>query len=152
MHADLGFTQISTYIQSGNAVFTAKKVSAIGIQDEIASQVEAQFGFRPPILLLKREKLEAFVVSNPFPEGVDEPQSLHFFFLEKTPSSPDLETLHQLKTETERFHLDEDIFYLHAPDGIGRSKLASKVEKSLGVVGTGRNYRTVAKLLELVTK
>ena len=44
------------------------------------------------------------------------------------------------------------VFYLHAPDGIGRSKIAANVEKRLGVVGTGRNYRTVDKLLSMVSQ
>jgi uncharacterized protein (DUF1697 family) len=41
------------------------------------------------------------------------------------------------------------VFYLHAPDGIGRSKLASRVEKHLGVTATARNFRTVEKLMAL---
>jgi len=39
--------------------------------------------------------------------------------------------------------------YLHAPDGIGRSKLAAAMEKLAGVSATARNWNTVAKLLDL---
>jgi uncharacterized protein (DUF1697 family) len=42
------------------------------------------------------------------------------------------------------------VFYLHAPDGIGRSKLAEKVARFLGVSTTARNWRTVSKMLEMV--
>ena len=67
-------------------------------------------------------------------------------------SSPDLETLRGLQLPSEKYELRGEVFYLHAPDGIGRSKLAAKVERCLGVPATGRNYRTVAKLAELVAK
>jgi hypothetical protein len=41
--------------------------------------------------------------------------------------------LEQLKAESERFQLAERVFYLHAPNGIGRSKLAASTEELLGV-------------------
>lgn len=55
-----------------------------------------------------------------------------------------------LATKTEEFRLVDRVFYLHAPDGIGRSKLAARAEKLLGVEGTGRNLRTVLELAEMV--
>jgi uncharacterized protein (DUF1697 family) len=45
--------------------------------------------------------------------------------------------------------MKSDVAYLHAPDGIGRSKLAARLEKALGVAGTGRNWRSVGKILEI---
>jgi uncharacterized protein (DUF1697 family) len=38
---------------------------------------------------------------------------------------------------------------LHAPDGIGRSRLAARVEQLLGVEATARNWRTVSKVAAL---
>jgi uncharacterized protein (DUF1697 family) len=46
----------------------------------------------------------------------------------------------------------EQVFYLHAPQGIGRSKLAAKVEKILGVPTTARNWNTVSHLLTLANQ
>jgi uncharacterized protein (DUF1697 family) len=57
--------------------------------------------------------------------------------------------LDALRAPTERFQLLGNVFYLHAPDGIGRSKLAANVEKRLGVATTARNFRTVDKVLQL---
>lgn len=54
----------------------------------------------------------------------------------KRPPAPDLALLAALKTGRERFQLIDKVFYLHAPDGIGRSKLAEKVEKALSVATT----------------
>jgi uncharacterized protein (DUF1697 family) len=79
-----------------------------------------------------------------------EGKSLHFFFLASTPAKPDLDALAKLKSSSEEFKLGKNVFYLHAPDGIGRSKLAAKVEKALGVPATARNWNTVSKLMVMV--
>jgi uncharacterized protein (DUF1697 family) len=63
------------------------------------------------------------------------------------PTNPDLGALENLKSERERFALKDGVFYLHAPDGIGRSKLAANTETSLGVAITSRNWRTVCKVM-----
>ena len=49
----------------------------------------------------------------------------------------------------ERFHLGDGVFYLHTPEGAGRSKLVANSERLLGVPMTGRNWRTVCRILEL---
>jgi uncharacterized protein (DUF1697 family) len=93
--------------------------------------------------------LRQAIQDNPFPQAACEPQSLHFFFLEKPPTNPRTKALESAKAETESYVLTDRVFYLHAPDGIGRSKLASTAEKHLGVTATARNLRTVEKLLAL---
>ena len=146
----LKLRQIRTYIQSGNVVFKSKHASAASLASTISRQLEQQHGFRPHVLLLSGGELLDAVSANPFPEAVSDPKTLHVFFLESTPPSPNVAAIEAAKTPTERYKLAKRLFYLHAPDGIGRSKLAMNVEKQLGVVTTARNYRTVAKLAEIV--
>ncbi len=50
---------------------------------------------------------------------------------------------------SEAFVLTDKVFYLHVPDGIGRSKLAARAEKLLGVSVTARNLRSVTKISAL---
>ncbi len=147
----LDLHNVRTYIQSGNAVFESRAKSATALAGKIGKRMESRFGFQPDLLLLTRADLEQAVACNPFPGAVDEPKSLHFSFLKQVPNQPKLDVLERLKADSESFALTDKVFYLHAPDGIGRSKLAAKVEHSLGVAATGRNYRTVAKLLEMVS-
>jgi uncharacterized protein (DUF1697 family) len=90
------------------------------------------------------------MASNPFPQAEERPSALHLFFLSEPSSNPDFELLNTLKAGSESFVLTEDVFYLHAPDGIGRSKLAARVERLLGVDVTARNWRTVSKVAEMV--
>jgi uncharacterized protein (DUF1697 family) len=65
------------------------------------------------------------------------------------PQHPDLATLTSLKQTNEQFKLIENVFYLYAPDGIGRSKLAERIEKALGVAATARNWRTVCQIMAM---
>ncbi len=87
--------------------------------------------------------------ANPFPQAVDDPKSLHFFFLADTASNPDLDSLEKLRARSERFELIQKVFYLHAPNGIGRSKLAASAERLIGVPATARNWRSIRKIVEM---
>ena len=89
------------------------------------------------------------MVSNPFPQAESNPKTLHLYFLADLPEAPDLEALDALKRDTERYTLAGKLFYLYAPEGIGRSKLAARVEKSLGVAATARNWRSVSKIMAM---
>ena len=93
--------------------------------------------------------MERAIRSNPYSEAESEPKTLHLYFLAASPESPDLDALEGIKGDRERFVLGDGVFYLHAPDGIGRSKLAANIEKLLGVPVTARNWRTVRKVMEM---
>jgi uncharacterized protein (DUF1697 family) len=67
-----------------------------------------------------------------------------------SPANPNLKALEGLKKKSERFLLRDKVFYLYAPDGVGRSKLAASSEKLLGVSMTDRNWRTVCKIRDMV--
>jgi uncharacterized protein (DUF1697 family) len=54
-----------------------------------------------------------------------------------------------LATPGERFALKGRTFYFYAPDGVGRSKLAARIDRHLGVQSTARNWRTVTTLIEM---
>ena len=144
----LGCEKVKTYIQSGNAVFRAKENQIKKITEKLCSKILGSYGFNPKVLLLGVTELEEAIKNNPF--KTIEGKALHFFFLEYSPVKPDLDELANVKSNSEEFKLDKKTFYLYAPDGIGRSKLAAKVEKALGVPVTARNWNTVRKLIEMV--
>lgn len=151
----LGLRNVRTYIQSGNVVFDidaddldADECEALG--ERIASSIEEKHGFRPRTLVFPADHLLAAMEANPFPETEAEPRRLHVFFLAHEPVEPDIAGIEESTANTERWKLRGNVFYLHAPDGIGRSKLASKLENHLDVAATGRNWRTVVKIGEMV--
>ena len=148
----VGLQKIETYIQSGNVVFDSQAADPASLSDRIRNAIIQSHGFGPDVLLLSAEELAGAIGSNPYPEAESEPTSLHLYFLASEPLNPDLNKLADLKRENEEYALKGKVFYLHAPDGIGRSKLAAGVEKALGVTGSARNWRTVCKLMEMASR
>jgi len=146
---DLGARNVKTYIQSGNAVFVSLGKEASRLSNAISREIKKRRGFEPNVLLLELEDIERAIRKNPFPEAATDPKALHAGFLASRPEKPDLGKLESLKSDSERFHLNDRVFYLHAPEGIGRSKLAANAEKLLGVPMTDRNWRTVCKLRDM---
>ncbi len=145
----LGLQEVMTYLQSGNVVFRSSIDDRQELSRKIRSAINDSHGFTPEVLVLSVADLEAAVAASPFPEAAAEPKTLHCSFLRSKPASPDLEKLASLQSASERFELVGSVFYLHAPDGIGRSKLAAQVEKALGVAATGRNWRSVNAVLAM---
>ncbi len=146
---NIGSQNVKTYIQSGNAVFQNQEENASLLSNRIRATIKKSHGFEPQVVLLESEEIEKAVESNPFPAAESEPKTLHLFFLSSTPKNPDFDALESIKGDRERFALKDGVFYLHAPDGMGRSKLAANAEKLLGVSMTGRNWRTVCKVMAM---
>lgn len=140
---------VRTYIQSGNAVFESSKKDLARLSEQLASEIEKERGFKPHVLILELDAVADAIEENPFPEAEAEPKNLHLGFLSSVPQSPNLEKLEDIRKQNERFRLVGSVFYLYAPDGVGRSRLAAASEKLLGVPMTDRNWNTVCKMREM---
>jgi len=150
-----GIAEVKTYIQSGNLVFRSDK-SKSALAKTIAQVIENDFGFLPKVLVLSAKELAQAVAANPYAKAVADgtPESgktVHLWFLTEPSKKPDLAALTTLKAASEDFALHGQVLYLFAPNGIGRSKFAEKVDKHLGVETTARNWNTISKVLELAT-
>ena len=144
-----GCIDVRTYVQSGNAIFRSSVSNPGDLATRVAAAVAKTRGFEPRVLVLTGKELERAAAGNPFPQANDNPTTVHLFFLTERPKKPDLQSLDSLRTKTENFALKEKTFYLHTPEGIGRSKLAARAERLLGVQGTARNWRTVTTLIQM---
>lgn len=138
---------VATYIQSGNVVLQYAG-DAEPLAARISGAIESQFSFRPDVLILSADDYRATLADLPFKPK--DPKHLHISFLSEPAKQADTKRMKTLCGETEAFVLGERAFYLHAPDGIGRSKLAAAVERLLGVAATSRNYRTACKLQSML--
>jgi uncharacterized protein (DUF1697 family) len=146
----LGCEDVKTYIQSGNVVFRCDAKRPDEIETKIAVAVAKAHGFTPRILVLSVKDLDRAIAANPFPQATANHKSLHFYFLAEPPKRPNVEALNTLKATGEAFVITKSVFYLHSPEGIGKSKLAERVEKLLGVAATARNWRTVISVRALL--
>jgi uncharacterized protein (DUF1697 family) len=147
----LGASNVKTYIQSGNVVFQSESKNISSFSKRLGIEIRERRGIEPHILVIEPSEVETAITNNPFPEAESEPSSLHLGFLVVAPKNPDLTKLESLKKGSERFCLIDSILYLHAPEGVGRSRLAASSEKLLGVPMTYRNWNTVCKLKEMAT-
>lgn len=147
----LGHKNVRTYIQSGNCVFQANETDNEKIAAALGAAIEKQAGFRPAICVLTKDQLDAAIAKNPFDVSEDDLKNVYLYFLlEKAPAF-DAEALRAFATQGEAFLLSEGVFYLHAPNGVGRSKLAEKLGKFLTVETTARNLRSAKKIADLAS-
>ncbi len=145
----LGARDVKTYVQSGNAVFHGPATVGRNVSRKLAQEIGRTHGFEPEVFVMGLDVVDEAMKNNPFPEVVDDPKNLHVGFLVSKPGNPDLDTLKSIRKPTERYRLVGTTFYLHAPEGVARSKLATRAEKLLGVTMTVRNWRTVCKVRDL---
>jgi uncharacterized protein (DUF1697 family) len=139
----LGFPGAKTLLQSGNVVFDARGADA-ALEARLETAFEARFGFAADFIVRSAAEWGGAIAANPFPaEARADPAHLLMMPL-KGPPSGALDW-----PGPERIEIRGRDAYLVYPQGIGRSKLTvARIEKALGVRGTGRNWATVLKLAE----
>ena len=138
-----GYTQVQTYIASGNVVF-ATKSSATKIKAALESRLQHYAGKPVEVVVRTAAEMNDVLKANPFPDAA--PNRVIVHFLNESPPS---DALHKIKGQKdELMHLGQREIYVHYGEGMGSSKLVIPAAKS----GTGRNMNTVAKLAELASK
>ena len=138
-----GFESVKTYIQSGNIVVDSAK----NPETDIGALIKAKFSFQPTVLTLSKNEFDLALANNPYKEY--EGKFVHFYFCKESPKM-NTAILEAVVSATENYKLIGNVFYIHAPDGVARSKLIVNIEKCLGVAATGRNLNTVKKLSEIL--
>jgi uncharacterized protein (DUF1697 family) len=149
--AGLGFENVETYIQSGNAVFSSPK-SVDEARKLIAETFPARFGFLPKMMLLKAEELAAAIADSPFADRECDQARLHAGFMAETPDAEALARVATKARTSEEYAVRGRVFYLFTPDGLGKSKFAEGLERGLKTAVTFRNWRTVLALAEMARR
>jgi uncharacterized protein (DUF1697 family) len=145
----LGYEDVTTYIQSGNVIFSTKDAAA-KVSSAVHDAIAGQFGVDVAVVVRSRRQLEKVLDGNPFAKKAKDPNALHVVFLAAKPKPDRVKALTGADWGDEEVAVKDTEAYLHLPNGYGRAKLNNMVvEKQLGVAGTARNWRTTAKLLEL---
>jgi uncharacterized protein (DUF1697 family) len=142
---DVGCDSVRTYIQSGNVVFEHDAPDREALEAAVADA----FGVQSAIVLRSARQLRRLADAHPF--GADTSKSV-VAFLDSKPGRAALRALSELDIEPDRFeHVGPDVV-MHYPNGYAGARLTPAVlEKQLGVRATARNWRTVARLAELVS-
>ena len=146
-----GFGQVRTYINSGNAVLTSPLPRELVIHT-IAELCAREFGFGKDVYAVTGEEWAVLVERNPFPKAVVAPTTLHAAVLAGEPDPARVAALRTLGAGADRIEIVGGVAYLHTPQGFGRSKLAERFDRGIGVPNTARNWNTVLRLLEMVSE
>ncbi len=152
MFVAAGCRDVRTFIQSGNVLFCAAPALVKRLPGLIAERIAERFGYKTPVVLRSAVQLEAVLGNNPFlgADGVTE-DSLHVMFLADTPGTEAVGGLDLNRSPPDRFVVRGGEIYLQLPNGAGKSKLTNAYfDSKLRTVSTGRNWRTVTKLRELM--
>lgn len=145
--ADLGWTGVQTYIASGNLVFAAEGTAA-GLALDLRQAMAAPMGVDVALIVLPGVMVRAALDNCPYDPATG--KQVHAFFLWADPVV-DWAAYEALRLPHEALAVHGRIAYLHAPDGIGQSKLAEKLAKVVtGTEMTGRNLNTLRKLVEML--
>ncbi|CAM5600541.1 hypothetical protein MAUB1S_10158 [Mycolicibacterium aubagnense] len=146
----LGFADVASYVQSGNVVFRSTHTDAIALTNMLQDAFERRWGFHSRIMVRDAAWFARLVADNPYPEIAEDTTRLHAMTLEREPTPEEVARLAEKCTGPERFEVKGDVLYLHAPDGLGKSKFAEILPRTLKVPGTMRNWRSVLALAALI--
>ena len=141
----LRLQKVRTVIQSGNAVFEAEP--ADDLAEHIRTALKTRYQIETFVWLLTPADLQRVLNENPFPQAKADPKTLHIYFMASGPEDAHWDNIGDLRKDNERYEIKGNVFYLHAPDGIGRSRLVAALEKQLGLPITGRNWRSLNRIL-----
>lgn len=151
LYTSLGFRDPQTYVQSGNVLFKTRERDLTQTAKRIEDGIERTFGFRADAILRTPAELRRVIAANPFATrtGID-PSRLLVTFFANEPAAECCNNLLSINADPEELRIAGREVYLYFPSGIARAKLThALVERTLKIPGTGRNWNSVTKMLEL---
>jgi uncharacterized protein (DUF1697 family) len=146
----LGYEDVRTVLQSGNAILTTGKITAAALQAEIESGITRQFGLDVKVIALTAAELAASVDANPFAAGGAAAKELHVAFLSASAPEGKIAAIDREALTPDEFEVGNRVLYLRLANGITGSRLPNW-ERLLGLTVTVRNWNTVSKLLALTS-
>jgi uncharacterized protein (DUF1697 family) len=146
-----GFKNVTTYIQSGNVVFSADKKEINSLPEKIQQLIFKKYGFTVLVIIRTIEEMESVTNKNPLLKikGIDI-EKLHVTFLSAYPSEQALEKIKVYDYKPDEFIILEREVFISCPNGYGNTKLSNTFfENKLKVTATTRNWRTVNELVRM---
>jgi uncharacterized protein (DUF1697 family) len=154
--AAVGLAGATTYIQSGNLVFSCAEADPAHLADLLEREIASRLHVRPAVVVLSRGELKQVIADNPY-SGEPDPRCLHAVF-HRDMVGPDHAAAVAAAVQRARAAGSSDdaavvgrTLFLHTPDGYGRSELAAQLGRSsAATAGTARNWSTVTKLMDML--
>ena len=156
---ELGHADVTTYINSGNVVFTSAEPGSAAVAKALEARITEVLGLKLNVVVLDRAELAEAIANNPYADESD-PKKVHAVFRSFEMGDDDVAALAAAQEKAaakggkDAGTIIGRVLYLHTPDGMGRSELAAqltKLPKGPDGGGTARNWATVRKLEALLT-
>lgn len=147
-----GATEVSTYIQSGNVLFTAAGTrAATAVAERARAALEAELGVDSPMIVRSAKRMREVAAAHPLAKAGDLDKLLMVAFLSRKPKVAGVRALDPERCAPDSFEVRGSEVYLRYAKGAGRSKLTTTyLDRTLDAVSTVRNWRTVNALVERV--
>jgi uncharacterized protein (DUF1697 family) len=153
MITKLGFSDVTTLLQSGNVVFRGAAKAPAKLEAQLEAALEKRLGFNVEFHVRTADEWSALVSANPFrAEAKKDPGHLLVSCFKAPLDKANVKALQAAITAIggpEILHADGRHMYMMFPDGIGNSKANRVIDRKLGALGTARNWNTVLKLAAL---
>lgn len=150
-YENMGFSNVKTYVQSGNVIFSYEDIEIHKLEEQIFQQIKKDFGFDVPIIVLSVEKLEEIIKSNPLRKDKSKEESfMHVTFLASKSETNNFDAIEEKKQDNEDIVFSNYAGYLYCPNGYGNTKLNNNfIESKLKVRATTRNWKTTNELFQI---
>ena len=148
----LGWSDVATYIQSGNVVFTAEDKPA-ALEAALEKAIRKAFGYEAPTVVRTAAQWRRYAPACRFPEAAREtPNYLLMLISKRAPTAGAVAAIQAKAAAGEQVKRAGDAIWIHFPNGSGTSKITpTLLDKAIGSPATSRNYRTVVKLEEMLS-
>lgn len=150
--AALGYRDVRTLLNSGNAIFESKARSTTALSSRIQAAIAESLHVEVPVIVKSSEEMAAIQAENTLTKVAADPSRLLAAFTARAEDLRALAALAPLAPLPERFLLGEHAAYLWCPNGILQSRAAEALLGKVGRAATTRNWATVAKISALLHK
>jgi len=154
--AGLGHAEVSTYIQSGNLLFSSARTDAVMLAAELEREITCTLAVQPAVVVISAAELAQVIADNPYPEETN-PRSLHAVFRQDEFGPEGLAAVDRAVRHAREAGSPDDAtivgrtLFLRTPGGFGRSDLAAQLSRSAAQPGgTARNWATVTTLMRML--
>ena len=143
---ELGYTQVSTLLNSGNAVFQARKGTPAKLATDIAGAIASRLGIDVPVIVKSEKALAAIIAANTLAVDAPDHSRLLVAFVQDPKVLTGLAAIEPLIVPPEQLLVGPHAAYLHCASGILESKAGEALLGKAGKGATTRNWATVLKL------
>jgi len=151
---DMGFSDVKTYIQSGNVIFKTQKNDKVKIAKTIENQLLNAFSIETTTAILTSDELKEIVDNAPENFG-SEPEKFRYdvWFLLPPTSVNDVVSNVRLREGVDFLQAGKNAMYTsRLTSEMGRSNFSKIMQTPVSKKFTIRNWNTTRKLLEMANK